>query len=266
MPEATEIKTHLIGRPMLDSRGVKEYLESVGGQSWYKRVFQQPNTPLMDDSELLVEFCGRLCYKSWDVGLNPNVTKVRTDSADYLRNILDSGHGSVLEHAMFNFVVENGTRVFTHEQVRHRTGTAFSQESMRYVRLTNIPFWFPQWALDDTELMIRSWDLLTSMEQHQVWMAEHFGLDDAGVPFSVKKHRTSFMRRFAPQGVSTHIAVSANIRALRHMLEMRTDESAEEEIRLIYNQIGDILIDEVPLLFGDYDRSNGVYTTPFRKV
>jgi thymidylate synthase (FAD) len=270
MPEAVDIKVRLISRPQIDAEAVLDYLESVGGEKWYERVFEGTDNgdiPSMASAEALVEFGGRLCYKSWAVGLNPNVTKVREDSAAYLRNILDSGHGSVLQHANFGFVVENGTRVYTHEQVRHVAGTAFSQESQRYVRLDNIPFWFPKWALDDTELMDHAWTLLEYMEDHQRWMAEHFKLDSEGVPFSEKKAKTSFMRRFAPQGVSTHIMVTANVRAIRHMLEMRTDGAAEEEIRLIFGQIGDLMIDECPLLFGDYTKSvDGVFDTDFRKV
>ena len=47
---------------------------------------------------------------------------------------------------MFSFVLHNVSRVVTHELVRHRPGTAVSQESLRFVRLTDIPFWFPDWA------------------------------------------------------------------------------------------------------------------------
>ena len=82
-----------------------------------------------------MEFGGRLCYRSWEPGLNPNVTKVRTDQDEYLRNILKQKHGSVLEHISYSFVFHNVSRVLTHELVRHRAGTAISQESMRFVRL-----------------------------------------------------------------------------------------------------------------------------------
>ena len=51
------------------------------------------------DAELLVEFAGRACYRSWEPGLNANVTRVRTDRREYHENILRSAHGSVLEHA-----------------------------------------------------------------------------------------------------------------------------------------------------------------------
>ena len=141
--------------------------------------------------------CGRrrLCYRSWEPGLNPNVTRVRTDQTAYLENILQSLHGSVLEHVNFGFVLHNVSRVLTHELIRHRPGVAISQESMRFVRIQDIPFWFPEWAKGDDELMKRATELLEQMEAFQYWMADHFGLDNEGVPFHEKKLKTSFMRR-----------------------------------------------------------------------
>lgn len=260
-------KARLIMRPQLDAVEIYNYLQEVGGLKWYYRVFPNGEDISINDAEALVEFCGRLCYRSWAEGLNPNVSKVREDSAKYLLNILGSGHGSVLEHASFTFICQDVSRVFTHEQVRHRAGTAFSQESMRYVRLDDIPFWFPKWALEDQELADKSIDLLYQMEAHQKWMAKHFHLDDEGVPFSEKKAKTSFMRRFAPDGVATSIVVTANIRSIRHMLTMRTDVAAEEEIRLVYEIIGNKMIEECPLLFGDYAiTENGQFITDHRKV
>lgn len=261
-------RARLLVRPQIDAQVMYEYLREIGGLDWFNRVFNEGVFGFeMDHSEVLIEFCGRLCYKSWAAGLNPNVTKVREDSAAYLTNILDSGHGSVLEHASFSFLLTNVSRIFTHEAVRHRAGVGFSQESMRYVRLTEIPFWFPDWALDDTELLIRATQQIEIDELFQVWMTEHFGLDDPGVPFAEKKAKTSFMRRFAPGGVATNMVMSANIRSIRHMIEMRNSEHAEEEIILVFREIAHIMIQEVPLLFGDYKLNEaGEYVSPYRKV
>ena len=259
-------ETYLISRPALDPDAVFRYVTAVEGERWFDRVFEGGMVQT-DDASALVEFMGRLCYRSWDAGLNPNVTKVREDSAAYLRNILDSGHGSVLEHASFGFVFRNVSRVFTHELVRHRAGTAMSQESMRFVRLDDVPMWQPEWALDDAELQERNVALLEHMESHQRWMADHFGLDDDGVPFSEKKHKTSYMRRWAPDGVATSIGFTMNVRAARHIIEMRNSEFAEEEIQLVFRDVARILVDEVPLLFGDYEQQeSGEWTTPFAKV
>jgi len=137
----TSPTVHLIARPQLDLDGMRAYLADVGGESWLDRRLgeDEPASP----GEMLVEFGGRACYRSWEPGLNPNVTRVRTDRMEYFANILRSAHGSVLEHANYSFALRDVSRVFTHELVRHRAGSAFSQESLRYVRLTDIGFRVP---------------------------------------------------------------------------------------------------------------------------
>ena len=134
----------LIARPSVDLEGMRGYLEDVGGESWLERRVQEARDSPLNDGELLVEFGGRVCYRSWEPGLNPNVTRVRTDQREYFANVLRCGHGSVLEHANWSFALRNVSRVFTHELVRHRAGSAFSQESLRYVRLTDIGFRVPR--------------------------------------------------------------------------------------------------------------------------
>jgi len=211
-------------------------------------------------------WCGN-CYRSWEPGLNPNVRKVRDDQDAYLQNILKQQHGSVLEHASFTFVLHNVSRVFTHEIARHRPGTAISQESLRYVRLDELPFWFPDWAREDPELMKRATALLAELEQFQQWMAGHFGLDDDDTKMHEKKAKTSFMRRFAPEGLATGLVWTANIRTLRHTIEARTDQGAEEEIRLVFGKIGELMRTEAPALFGDYTvTEQGTWVPGWRKV
>jgi thymidylate synthase ThyX len=167
------------------------------------------------------------------------------------------------------FVRRNGKPVVsgnTHEIVRHRPGTAVSQESLRYVRLDDLPFWFPEWARGDAELMKRATALLNELEQFQLWMAAHFGLDEDETKMHEKKHKTSFMRRFAPEGVATGLVWTANIRTLRHTIEARTDQGAEEEIRLVFNKIAEIMRTEAPALFGDYTVTDGTWIPGWRKV
>ena len=136
-----------------------------------------------------------------------------------------------------------------------------------FVRLADIPFWFPDWARKDEELMKRAGALLTEMEAFQRWMADHFGLDDDGTKMHEKKHKTSFMRRFAPDGVATGLVWTANVRTLRHTIESRTDPGAEEEIRLVFGKIGELMRAEAPALFGDYEvREDGAWVPGWRKV
>src|ERR1700735_5479766 len=151
--KSVQPEVFLVARPQLDYDQVAAYLREVSGQSWLERLDRGGGG---SGAENLAEFAGKICYRAWEPGLNPNVRWVRTDHRKYLENILSSAHGSVLEHVSFSFVLHNVSRIFTHELVRHRPGTAVSQESMRFVRLADIPFWFPEWALEAEELMQRA--------------------------------------------------------------------------------------------------------------
>ena len=282
---SVEPEVFLVAQPAIDYDQLAAYLREVGGEQWLERL-DRGDLPAgggqadggegaggeraaggrASDAQNLAEFAGKMCYRAWEPGLNPNVRRVRNDHEAYLQNILKQQHGSVLEHASFTFVLHNVSRVFSHELVRHRPGTAVSQESLRFVRLDEIPFWFPDWAREDPELMKRATALLGQMEEFQLWMAEHFGLDDEGVPFHEKKEKTSFMRRFAPDGVATGIVWTANIRTLRHTIEARTDPGAEEEIRLVFGKIAEIMRAEAPALFADYEVQDGAWVPKWRKV
>ncbi len=261
--KSVEPEVFLVARPKINYGELAEYLREVGGDRWLERL---DRGDLDNDAQNLAEFAGRLCYRSWEPGLNPNVTRIHTDQRKYLENILVQAHGSVLEHVSFTFVLHNVSRVLTHELVRHRPGTAISQESLRFVRLADLPFWFPEWARADDELIKRANAVLAELEGFQRWMADHFGLDDEGIPFSEKKHKTSFMRRFAPDGVATGLVWTANIRTIRHTIEARTDPGAEEEIRLVFGRIGALMLAEAPGLFGDYTVDDGAWIPKWRKV
>src|SRR6202042_1931431 len=173
--------------------------------SWLERRLEEANGEAggpLNDGELIVEFGGRACYRSWEPGLNANVSRVRTDQREYFANILRSAHGSVMEHANYSFVIRNCSRVMTHELVRHRAGSAFSQESLRYVRLTDIGFRVPP-ALEPLRDQVIS--LVEQLEEFQLSAAEQLHLDNGEMPFAVKKEITSALRRLAPTGLSTDI-------------------------------------------------------------
>ena len=254
----------LIARPSVNVDGMRGYLEDVGGTSWIERRLSEAEGSLLNDSELLVEFGGRVCYRSWEPGLNPNVTRVRTDRQEYFANILSCGHGSVLEHANYSFALRNVSRVFTHELVRHRAGSAFSQESLRYVRLTDIGFRVPP-SLEPIRKQVLN--IVEQLEEFQVSAADELGLDEEGMPFHLKKEITSALRRLAPIGLSTDIIWTANVRTLRHVIEMRTSTGAEEELRLVFDKIARVMQAEAPNLFQDFTRQDdGSWVPEHRKV
>jgi thymidylate synthase (FAD) len=254
----------LIVRPQIDTLTLSDYLADIGADDRPAGIVDL-NTRF--DGEVLVEFAGRLCYRSFKPGLNVNVTKVREDNEVYLNNILSSKHGSVLESSYYVFILANVSRVLTHELVRHRVGVSFSQESGRFVRMTDIPMWIPEWAEKDEALMKNIELYMRHTETFQQWMEEHFDLDNPKANFNKKKAMTSFMRRFAPFGHASNIVFGANIRSLRHTIEMRTSVHSEEEMRLVFKKIYDIMIQEAPVLFGDFVvNENGECVPKYSKV
>ncbi len=224
------------------SLALDDYLKEIRAGEW--------ETDAQSDAEMLFEVAGRLCYRSFVPGLNANVTKVREGNNLYLRNIIGSGHGSVLEHAGDTYIFHNVSRVFTHEQVRNRVGLGYSQESLRYVRLDELKTYYPPILADlppgtwpegmsrnDAHQWLKiKWEsVIGNLEEIQGEMAKFFNLDK--LPFDLKKRLTSVMRRLAPIGLATDIMVTANHRAWRHVIQQRTSRHAEEEIRLVYGMV-----------------------------
>jgi thymidylate synthase (FAD) len=274
-----EPSVHLIGETKVVDEGMQQALAVLGAHGW--------NTNAKSGSEKLIEFGGRLCYMSFNEKLNPNVTRTREGNEPYIDNVMKSGHGSVLEHAVVNFACLNVSPVFTHELVRHRAGTAFSQLSGRFVRIDDLHFWWPNqfnpdltYDLDQDQalkLKDQATELLKSMEDFQNSATEILGLDkregedDADyakrMPFSVKKRFTSAMRRLAPYGVRTHIMFSANHRAIRNIITQRINSHAEEEIDLVFSQIGDHVKSRYPALYQDMEHDEyGRWTLAYKKV
>lgn len=246
------------------------------------------DSPVSTDASAIVALAGKRCYNSFDTesGLNPNVSKIREDHAEYVRNILASGHGSVLEHASWTFAIENVSRVFTGEMNRHRAGTAISEGSMRYIRFEDIGFWTPTSIRDENDLLdgllvddmkpeeIKEAKALTrelfgaafqQMEQWQLDLSRIWKIGELK-NFTVKKVLTSMFRRIVGMGISTGGVWTLNCRALRHVLEMRASEHAEEEIFYVFDHLADRMIADEPLLFGDFYRDGKSWKAKHHKV
>lgn len=203
--------------------------------------------------DIVAEFAGRLCYESFGVGPNPNITRIRKNNLEYWDNLIASGHGSVFEHVTYSFLLHNVSRVFTHELVRHRVGTAISQESGRYVRIDpdNIKItWLPHWGVNT----------LVDMES-SVYADYHNSVDWNSLSFAEKKKRTSFIRRFLPNGIATNIVWTANVRTIRHVLAMRSSPEAEEEFVFVCGKMADLISKRDNPMFSDMRKeANGRIT------
>lgn len=264
-------QVYLVARTALEEQGLDEYLTSIGLEHDENDWFADPR---VSDAENLLEAAGRLCYRSWipwdpkkPEASNPNVTKVREGNNKYLANIIRSSHGAVLEHAYVTFIFKDVSRVVTHEVTRHRAGMAFSQESLRYVRLDgDIRFWIPGLARTYTgvpELIEETVDFLAAQ---QAKLHKLCGIEDIK-NFTLKKMLTSMFRRVAPIGLATTIMITGNLRAWRHIINLRTSTAAEEEIRLVISEVARTLKSEYPNIFFDMTENDaGEWIFEYPKV
>ena len=234
----------LVAETQLQEIELKQYLNSIGANEYNP----DPNNE-EDDLTLLTAFSGKLCYRSFQAGLNKNVTKVRDNIGEYIDNIHKVGHGSVLEHGSISFVFKNVSRVFTHELVRHRVGVAISQESMRYVALDTIPMWIPPIINNNPAAKI-TWEWGIQKAEETIKKLQEILIKD-NISFTEKKFITSHIRRLAPMGITTAMVWTVNVRSLRHIIQLRTSRHAEEEIRLVFDTVAQICKQRYPSLFGD---------------
>jgi thymidylate synthase (FAD) len=176
-------------------------------------------------------------------------------TGDYIENIKRQGHGSVLEHANYSLLLEGVSRSLTHELVRHRAGFAYSQLSQRYVDEGDAQFVMPPAIIGD-EALEKAWT--TQIESAQATyialveqLMERYGW------VADKVHRRKMAREAArgvlPNSTETKIVVTANARAWRTMLELRSSEAAELEIRRTALMVLRVLQSEAPSFFSDFE-------------
>lgn len=236
-------EVYLIGHTVMLPEGLDAYLRASGNSDFLASI-EAARKEGLSDGEILCSFYAKLCYASLSLGHNKNISRTR-DIPDNLRGCFDQGHGSILEHCQLNFVVRNCSRVYTHEQVRHRVGVAYSQTSGRYVRGDSVDIVFDP-ILEPVRHHIES--LQYVIEERYRRMVQEMGLDQM-TDFTRKKQITSALRRVLPNGQSNEMGMSLNLRTLRHTVQLRTSRYAEWEIREIYAQVYRLTKERYPLLY-----------------
>lgn len=253
-----EPTVYVLGRQVINDVELDRFLADHGVSHW------ETDTDLA--GEVLCETAGRVCYMSF--------AKPRPGgNAAYLGHIKEVGHGSVLEHAVWNLLFTGVSRSLTHELIRHRAGMGYSQLSQRYVDESVAEYVEPDVIGNDPELHEIWLECVAQSHKAYVLLAEK--LQTKFAEESDRTARRKMARQAArsvlPNATETKIFVTANARALRHFLEQRGSRHAEPEIRKLTNVLLDVLIKESPNLFADYQRiplpdHTFEIATDFRKV
>jgi len=239
----SEPEIYIVGRQTLDHEEVQRFLSD------HETTWQ---TDSEIPGELIVELSGRTCYMSF------GDHQFRKTNKDYVGNLINQGHGSVLEHAVWDLLITGVSRSLTHELVRHRAGTAISQLSQRYVDESTADFVEPPVIAADPELHA-VW--LQSIEaSHAAYNALVEGLAkrvQEQHPDLPRTQRRKMAREAArsvlPNATETKVMFSANARALRWIITLRGGEGAEPEIRRFAVKLCRVMQREAPNLFGDLE-------------
>ena len=272
----TEPGVLLLARPEFNRAPLRAFLDGFPPELEFTDFMR--DAPMQNDGTELIKTAGQLCYMSF----GPNRTK-NTDAQKYIDNILKSGHGSVLEHAQYSFLIYGVGRDFTHELVRHRTGVAFSQVSQRYVdgqvlRFVERPEYKPDEHGDDKlhEMFKKRIDGVANEydEMARLLMNRQAAGDVAlsgEKKTELRKKVNQAARSLLPNETEAPIMFSGNIRALRHIVEMRSSGAADVPIRMVTTRIFLAMRHIEPMLFNDYklyelpDGTNAV-ATEWKKV
>lgn len=258
-PYLKEAGVVMISKPDVNISGLEGFLEGFDKDLEFENYIYDP--VVVDGSHMgsgthLCKTAGQICYMSF----GPKRTKNK-DANRYFDNIISSGHGSVLEHANYSFLIYGISRSLTHELVRHRAGMAYSQVSQRYVDGSKLRFVErPEFSNHDSlhvafenriDRYADDYDSMADYLRDLTDIAEGKERTDA------RKAVNQTARAILPNETEAPIVATGNVRAWRHILEMRGSEHAESEIRNLALKIHFCLreIDEV--LFRDFNIVKG---------
>lgn len=262
-------KVYLIARPQIVEDGLNQFLKD-------QKLHWPTPTEGVSDAERLVEVAGRCCYMSFGKKAGSKTNE------RYLQNLLGinedgswkpgPAHGSVCEHPCWSFLVVGAGRGFSHEQVRHRTGWAYSQISTRYCdfeREEETGTWEPGFCIPPLAQLSQTasdlfadklqksqqayCELLNSIEHdlsnNEAYMKTLAKFEEKDRKRMLRKAARGAARDILPIATEAIMVMSANARAIWNCIVLRANEHAEAVIRDVYVQIARLMEQEMPSLF-----------------
>ena len=191
----------------------------------------------------VIYLAGRVCYS--DKELKEMLDEYTPEKAEILlHKVFKSGHHSILEHVSFTFYISRISRVCSHQLVRHRIAS-YSQRSQRYVDEKDAGFVVPA-SVEDVR-----WAQAGQARAPYVyasWVYEIFydyavGLYKELTRAGVSKEDARYI---LPQGITTTLLMTINLRSLVNFVGLRLCNRAQQEIRDLANAMKDCIVNDFP--------------------
>lgn len=183
------------------------------------------------DADKLCGAIARSCYSSDDA---MKLMKGDKTFRDTLKGVIESGHHSVIEHAVFTFNITDVSRVTSHQLVRHRVAS-YTQQSQRYVKMDVIDTVIPE-----SIKVVGGGKLIDALEETVYDIADK--LRTVGVP-------EEDIRYLYPNGMRTNIVVTMNARSLLNFFSLRCCDRSQWEIRELANRMLALCKEVAPIIF-----------------
>lgn len=178
----------------------------------------------------------RQCYAS--VGAEELKQKTTEETRKRLiKQVIESGHTSTLEHASFTFAIDGVSRVTEIHLIRHRIAS-FSIQSGRYVKRSDAAYRVPT-SVKSLENKALYEKYIKHLDNTQELYNE---LVEAGVP-------AEDARFCQPQSVQIKMVMTMNARELLHFFSVRSCVRAQWEIREVAIQMLRLVKEVAPNLF-----------------
>jgi thymidylate synthase (FAD) len=153
-----------------------------------------------------------------------------------ISGVIESGHGSTIEHVVFTFGISGVSRTLSHQLVRHRAGVAFDQQSQRYVKFKGAATMLPQ-TIEDGDPDLRA--------RYEAQVDGALGLYGEMLSAGVPGEDARFV---FPNATRTNLVMTTNLRALIHMSGLRLCTMAQWEIRRLFQLIRHEIFQVSPFL------------------
>lgn len=162
-----------------------------------------------------------------------------------VKQVIASGHESVIEHVSFTFAISGISRACSHQLVRHRIAS-FSQQSQRYVRADHFNYIIPPTIAADKELKALYEETMAELQRKYNMIVAK--LEKAGVKGEKARQDARFI---LPNACETRIVVTMNCRSLLNFFALRCCERAQWEIRALANEMLQICKEKLPAVFAE---------------
>jgi len=162
-----------------------------------------------------------------------DVLKMTDEEKDEAIEYVFGTIGSALEFVNYTFLIQDVTRSYTHQLVRHRVGTSFAQQSLRVAPADSFSYLIPDKIEEDHfQLALYQTTMANIQEGYNLLLGKGADTQDA--------------RGVLPTNICTNILLGINLRALALLMETRLCVRAQGEFQQAAMIMRELVLEEHP--------------------